>query len=138
MRLIVNIDVPDVNVAATFYESAFGFERIRPLFNGQIVEMKANGETGSPLIHLLTKPAAGKSPFADGPPRNYGRHWTPLHLDIVVDDLDAALARAARAGAKLERPITDHAWGRIAGIADPFGHGFCLIQLWAEGYDAVA
>ena len=36
--------------------------------------------------------------------RDYGRHWTPVHLDIVVDDVDAAVARAVAAGATLEKP----------------------------------
>src|SRR5258708_22626997 len=30
--------------------------------------------------------------------RNYGRHWTPVHLDFVVEDLDAAVQRAHAQG----------------------------------------
>lgn len=133
MPLLINIDVPDVAAAARFYEAAFGFKQVRTLFGGKIAELEHEGQ----LIHLLTKPE-GAAAFADGPPRAYARHWTPLHLDILVSELDAALDRAQSAGAHLERPPTDHAWGRIAGVADPFGNGFCLIQLSAEGYGAVA
>ncbi|MBI1186962.1 MAG: VOC family protein [Alphaproteobacteria bacterium] len=131
MSLIVNIDVPDVSEAASFYEDAFGFERLRPLFAGKIVEMRHGGV----LIHLLTKPAEAPATPA-GARRTYARHWTPLHLDIIVDDVAAAFARARAAGAISERPIADHAWGRIAGVADPWGHGFCLIELSDAGYDA--
>ena len=60
--------------------------------------------------------------------RRYSRHWTPVHPDIVVDDVDAAVERAVAAGAKLEAPAKDAAYGRIAMLADPFGHGFCLLQ----------
>jgi Glyoxalase-like domain len=35
--------------------------------------------------------------------RHYQRHWTPVHLDIQVDDLKGALAQALEAGALLER-----------------------------------
>ncbi|MDZ3824625.1 MAG: VOC family protein, partial [Pseudoxanthomonas sp.] len=70
--------------------------------------------------------------------RDYSRHWTPVHLDIVVEDLDAALARALAAGARLERPVLEQRWGRLAPLADPFGHGFCLIQFLGRGYDEIA
>ena len=29
-------------------------------------------------------------------------------------------------------------YGKLAMFADPFGHGFCLIEFNAEGYDAIA
>jgi predicted enzyme related to lactoylglutathione lyase len=59
-----------------------------------------------------------------------------VHLDFLVDDVDAAVVRAVAAGAKLERPAETHAWGRIAILADPFGHGFCLLAPSGRGYDA--
>ncbi len=31
----------------------------------------------------------------------------------------------------------DAPYGRIAMLADPFGHGFCLLQFSARGYDAL-
>jgi hypothetical protein len=30
------------------------------------------------------------------------------------------------------------AWGRIAVLADPFGHGLCLIEFLNRGYDEIA
>jgi uncharacterized glyoxalase superfamily protein PhnB len=42
--------------------------------------------------------------------------------------LETAISRAIAAGAKLEREIQVHDWGRMANMADPFGHGFDLIQ----------
>ena len=79
-------------------------------------------------------PAAG----ATRQPRDYARHWTPVHLDVVVDDVDAAVARAVAAGARLEDPAATHAWGRIAHLSDPFGHGICLLQFLGRGYDELA
>jgi hypothetical protein len=34
--------------------------------------------------------------------------------------------------------VSESVWGRIATFADPCGHGFCLIEFSARGYDAVA
>jgi predicted enzyme related to lactoylglutathione lyase len=70
--------------------------------------------------------------------RAYERHWTPVHLDFVVQDVDDAIARAVSAGATLERAAETHAWGRIAILADPFGHGFCLVEFRGRGYDEIA
>ena len=50
----------------------------------------------------------------------------------------ARAARAVRAGARLEGEVRTHRWGRVAHLADPFGHGVCLIQFLNRGYDEVA
>jgi predicted enzyme related to lactoylglutathione lyase len=55
-----------------------------------------------------------------------------------VEDLEAALARAVQAGAILQAPPSRHGWGRLALLADPFGHGLCLLQFEGRGYDEVA
>ena len=60
-----------------------------------------------------------------------------MHLDFVVDDVDAAVSKLVALGAKLESPAQDRAWGRIAGLADPFGHGIDLLQFRGRGYDEV-
>ena len=134
MQLIVNIDVDDVEKAIGFYESALGLRVGRRLFGGSVAEM--TGATS--LIHLLLKPA-GSIPVASSPTaRAYRRHWTPIHLDFVVDDLSAAVTRVIDAGGTLEGQITSYAWGQIATLSDPFGHGFCVLQLSAAGYDAAA
>ncbi len=70
--------------------------------------------------------------------RDYRRHWTPVHLDFVVTDIIAAVQRAQSLGARVEQGIKEQAWGRIALLADPFGHGFCLLEFKGRGYDEVA
>jgi hypothetical protein len=42
------------------------------------------------------------------------------------------------AGATLESPPVSHGWGRIAVLADPFGHGLCVLKFLGRGYDEVA
>ena len=82
-------------------------------------------------------PSAAATP-ASADRRSYGRHWTPVHLDFVVADIDAAVARARAAGARVESPPATHKWGKLALLADPFGHGICLIEFLGRGYDEIA
>ncbi len=89
------------------------------------------------MIYLLEKTGGGAA-TPSGDMRRFDRHWTPVHLDFVVDDLDAGLRSAISAGALLEVPATQHDWGRIAEPGDPFAHGFCLIEFSSRGYDAIA
>jgi catechol 2,3-dioxygenase-like lactoylglutathione lyase family enzyme len=133
MEFLLNLDVDDLDKAIRFYRDAFGLKPARRL-GGLAVEM-----VGGPApIYLLAK-ASGTPPSSGVPqPRTYRRHWTPLHLDFVVDEIDAAVARALAAGARLEQPVAEHEWGKLALLADPFGHGFCFVQFLGRGYDAIA
>lgn len=38
----------------------------------------------------------------------------------------------------VERPVRTAVWGKIALLADPFGHGLCLIEFLNRGYDEIA
>lgn len=131
MDLLVNIDVPDLTAAERFYVEAFGLRPTRR-FGRAAVELQG---WAAPLY--LLENAAG-TPGAGGELRRYTRHWSPVHLDVAVDDIDAALARAVAAGAVVETAVRDEAWGRIVGLADPFGHGLCLIEFTGRGYDEIA
>jgi predicted enzyme related to lactoylglutathione lyase len=70
--------------------------------------------------------------------RDFHRHWTPVHLDFVVPDLDAAVARLTGLGASLDRPVQIRDYGRMANLADPFGNGFDLIEFAGAGYDGIS
>lgn len=133
MRVLVNIDVDDLPRATRFYADGLGLAVGRRLGDA-ILELIGDGVA----LYLLEKPAGTRAAPAPAAPRGYDRHWTPVHLDFVVDDLPAAVARALAAGAALERDVEHHAWGSIAGLRDPFGHGFCLLRFTERGYDAIA
>jgi lactoylglutathione lyase len=93
---------------------------------------------GGPAPIYLLPQGGGTFPFEGATtPRDYRRHWTPLHLDFVVPDLDAAIARVLKAGARRETETADLVWGRIATLADPWGHGFCLIEFKGRGYEEI-
>ena len=131
MNVLINVDVPDLASAIAFYTRAFG-----------LYETRRFGEDGAelggwPVPLFLLRKAAGTIGAGESR-RIYDRHWTPIHFDVVVEDINAALERALDAGALLEQEIRTNVWGKIAVLADPFGHGFCLIQLINRGYDEVA
>ena len=130
MQLLVNIDVPDLARAEAFYVAAFGLTPARRFGDGGLELLGAQAP-----LYLLQQPAGSEG--AGGRARDYDRHWTPLHLDVVVDDLDAALERALAAGARREGDVREAAWGRIVRIADPFGHGWGLLQFLGRGYDEI-
>ncbi|HEY8356628.1 MAG TPA: VOC family protein [Ramlibacter sp.] len=130
MDLLVNIDVPDVQQATSFYCHAFGLTRGRQLGPGVVELLGAQAP-----IYLLEKAEGTGSSGPDTQARSYARHWSPVHLDFVVDDIDAAVARAVAAGAKVEQPVRTSNWGKLAMLADPFGHGVCLVQFVGRGYD---
>lgn len=131
MQLLLNIDVPDLAAAESFYTAAFGLRPARRLGPGVLELLGA-----AVPIYLLSKQAGSLG--AGGAARDYARHWSPLHVDVVVDDLDAALAQALSAGATREGAIREAGWGRIVQLADPFGHGWCLLQFLGRGYDEIA
>ena len=130
MSVLINIDVPDVEAGVRFYTAAFGLT-VGRRFGADFVEL-----LGWPApVYLLTKKAGTVG--AGGDLRHYERHWTPVHPDVVVGNVDDAVERAVTAGARLEAPAKDAPYGRIAMLADPFGHGFCLLQFSEKGYDAL-
>ena len=129
--LRVCIDVDDLDRGITFYTRALGLETGRRS-GDEWVEL-----VGAPVpLDLLAKPPGTVAvPRRSRSLRAYDRHWTPIHLDVVVEHLDAAVRRATDSGAVVEQPPEVRPWGRIAILADPFGHGFCLLELRGRGYD---
>ena len=60
-----------------------------------------------------------------GSPQDFGATTVTIHL--FVDDVDAAIQRAAAAGAKVTLPPTDMFWGdRYGRLLDPFGHSWSI------------
>jgi predicted enzyme related to lactoylglutathione lyase len=133
MDFIANIDVDDLQKAVGFYQAAFGL-KVGRRFGASGVEMLG----GPTSIYLLLKEADTAASSTTGRRRSYGRHWTPVHLDFVVDEIESAVQAAVAAGARLEAAISTAKWGKLALMADPFGHGFCFVQFIGRGYDEIA
>jgi predicted enzyme related to lactoylglutathione lyase len=133
MQFLANIDVDNLERGIHFYKSAFGL-KVGRRFGADGVEMLGS----SAPIYLLVK-ASGTAPTsANSEARRYDRHWTPVHLDFVVEDIESAVKQAVSAGARLEAPISTSQWGKLALMGDPFGHGFCFVQFLGRGYDEIA
>jgi predicted enzyme related to lactoylglutathione lyase len=130
---LINIDVNDLVAATKFYCAGLELSVGRRFGDAGIELLGA-----SSVIYLLVKPAGSVAAASTSQARDYARHWTPVHLDFVVPDIESAVARARAAGAALEGEIATYPWGRIALMADPFGHGFCLVQFLGRGYDEIA
>jgi catechol 2,3-dioxygenase-like lactoylglutathione lyase family enzyme len=112
-----SIDVPRLADGIRFYSEAFGFEKTAEPYPGVVVLRLQDFE-----LCLLEKPT-GSSPCPNSEEtRHYTRHWTPVHLDFHVDDLNRALETAISAGATQEQLYEGAAF-----CSDPFGHGFCLL-----------
>lgn len=131
MRAIVNIDVPELAPAIDFYCAALGLQLNRTI-DDDVAEL-----TGASCTIYLLRHAAGSHPVRSLPlERHYSRHWTPVHLDFVVADVTEAAQRALAAGAIRESECVEWHGSRCISFADPFGHGFCLIEFAAETYSS--
>jgi len=133
LPLLVNIDVDDLARAEAFYRDALGLTAARRFGDGGVEMLGASAP-----VYLLHNASGTSASDATTATRDYARHWTPVHLDFVVADLAAAIARAESAGAVREGEVRTARWGRIATLADPFGNGFCLIEFLNSGYDEIA
>lgn len=131
--VLINVDVDDLERGRAFYCGLFGLTVSRRLGD---IALELSGAAAP--IYLLQRAANTQASSQAAATRTYVRHWTPVHMDFVVEDVDATVARAVAAGAVLEDPVTTHVWGRIAHLSDPFGHGICILQFLNRGYDEVA
>ena len=131
MNLLVNIDVDDLEKATRFYCDGLGL-RVGRRFEGWTELVGAAAP-----IYLLPKAAGTAVSPRTNEKRTYDRHWTPVHVDFVVLDIEKAIARAVAAGATREGETSIHAYGKLALMADPFGNGFCLLEFTGGGYDEI-
>ncbi len=129
MRIIVNIDVPNLAPAIGFYCSALGLK-----LNRIIEEDVAELIGASSVIYLLQNSAGSNSMSALPQVRDYTRHWTPIHMDFVVDDVTKAAQRALDAGATQESECVEWRGSKCITFSDPFGNGFCIIEFAGDTY----
>lgn len=127
MNILVNIDVPELEPAIAFYRAALGLTLNR-IIDSDVAELTGASST----IYLLANAAGSAAAKGVSETRRYTRHWTPVHIDFVVDDLEAATNLALNAGAIQESTCVEWRGSKCITFSDPFGHGFCLIE-FAEG-----
>jgi predicted enzyme related to lactoylglutathione lyase len=117
-----SIDVPELEAGLRFYGEVFGFiETARPFTTMAILD--ANNVS----VCMHAKAAGSKSSSHGAEPRRYERHWTPVHLDLHVQDFDAVLEKVRAQGGAIENEFRTQGPMPTAFCSDPFGNGFCVI-----------
>jgi catechol 2,3-dioxygenase-like lactoylglutathione lyase family enzyme len=111
----VCIDCADAHEMARFYGALLGWEPTLVERSWVLLRDPAGGTGLS-----FQAEAAYRPPVWPERPEGQDKQ---LHLDIHVDDLDAAVAHAVACGARL----ADHQpQPRVRVMLDPAGHPFCL------------
>ena len=129
MKMLINIDVPELSQAIAFYCSALGL-RVNRILDKDVAELVG----GSSVIYLLQKDESSRFSSTIAESRRYSRHWTPVHIDFAVGDLDQVTKRVINAGAKRESECISWRNSKCITFSDPFGNGFCLIEFENETY----
>jgi len=103
--------------AIAFYKAAFGAVETSRLPGPQGRLMHAAVRIGDSTLMLVDEmPEWGSL----GPKALKG---SPVTIHLYVADVDATVAQAVAAGAKVTMPVADMFWGdRYGQLEDPFGH----------------
>jgi uncharacterized glyoxalase superfamily protein PhnB len=103
--------------AIEFYKKSFNAKEEGRLAGPDGKLMHAMVRIGDSALMLVDEmPAHG----ALGPKALKG---SPVTLHLYVEDADATVAQAVKAGAKVTMPLADMFWGdRYGQLEDPFGH----------------
>jgi uncharacterized glyoxalase superfamily protein PhnB len=110
--------------AIEFYKKAFGAQEVTrmPSPDGRI--MHAAIRIGNSFVFLVDdfpEYCDGKSETA------VSLGGTPVTLHRYVENCDATIERAVKAGAKVAMPAADMFWGdRYGVIVDPYGHKWSI------------
>lgn len=113
------LDAPDPKALALFYQRLLGW----PINSDEPDWVTLRPADGSAGLSFQTESELVRPTWPAGP----GDQQMQLHLDIEVDDLDAAVAVAVQAGGQVAQfqPQDD-----VRVMTDPAGHPFCL---WTRG-----
>ena len=122
-RVTPALIVRDAAKAIEFYAEVFGAtERMRfPRPDGSVAH--AEIQIGDSVLIV-----EDESPYlgTQAPPAG-GLPGSPVFLFLFVEDVDAAMARAAELGATVKREPQDQFYGDRDGfLVDPFGHGWTV------------
>jgi hypothetical protein len=109
-----SIDCPDPDALAPFYCALLGLEEAFATSDRGVICLAGAG----PMLTLMRVDSYTAPTWPDGPQRQQ------MHIDVAVDDLQAAVPSAVALGATEapHQPAPDQ-W-RV--LLDPVGHPFCL------------
>ena len=121
IKITVSIDVSNLKKAEIFYSEALGCKKIRE--QGDMIVLASDNCD----IYLQEKEAGTEPLVSSDTVRDYKRHWTPVHLDFITENIDEVVKNVIKFGGLHEGGESGD-WGSIAHCADPFGNGFCVIN----------
>jgi predicted enzyme related to lactoylglutathione lyase len=111
----------DAEAAKTFYAAVFGWTGSKPQFEG--------APDTYTIWELDGKPVGGMMQMTDGDfPPELPPHWG---VCFAVADADAIAAKAAELGGTVTVAPMDMPIGRFAGLLDPQGASFTIMQMAA-------
>jgi catechol 2,3-dioxygenase-like lactoylglutathione lyase family enzyme len=110
----ISIDCPDPDALAPFYRGLLGLQEAFATPDRGVVSLSGAG----PMLTLMRVDTYVAPSWPGGPQHQQ------MHLDVAVDDVDAAVSAAIALGASeaSHQPAPDQ-W-RV--MIDPVGHPFCL------------
>lgn len=107
--------------AMDFYKEAFAAEEMMRMPGPDGRLMHGAMRIGESMVMLVDE----NPEYGMKGPKLLGE--TPVTLHLNVEDVDAFVDRAVKAGAKVVMPIDDMFWGDRYGIVeDPFGHNWSI------------
>jgi PhnB protein len=115
--LMPHLTCRDCAKAIDFYVAAFGAEEMMrlPGPDGRLLHASVRLNGAMVMLNDEYPEMGGRSPASLG--------GTPVTIHLMVDDVDAVVARAVQAGAGIVMPVADQFWGdRYGVVKDPFGH----------------
>lgn len=109
----------DAVAAIEFYKQAFGATETGRFAGQDGKIMNAALQIFGSSVMVMDEMAGAQSPKS--------LKGSPVTIHLYVEDVDAVVARAVNAGAKLIWPVGDQFWGdRYGQIEDPSGHHWSI------------
>ncbi len=112
----------DAVEAIEFYQAAFGAEEMgRMLTPDGKTLVHASLRIGDSMLMLVDENPDWECPA----PQTLG--GSPVAIHLYVEDADAAVERAVKAGGRVTMPLVDAFWGdRFDKLEDPYGHSWSV------------
>ena len=111
MRIELTLDCVDLDAIAAFWQDALGYVR-EDTIGGRYVTLIGDGP--GLTLQRVPEPKRGKN---------------RMHLDLLVDRLEAEVTRLRGLGATTVTPVAQEEFGqRWFVLADPEGNEFCVAK----------
>ena len=111
MRIELTLDCVDLDTIAGFWQAALGYAR-EGTIDRRYVTLAGRGPTLT--LQQVPEPKRGKN---------------RMHLDLLVDNLEAEVTRLCGLGAATVTPVAREEFGqRWLVLADPEGNEFCMAE----------